>query len=373
MPSLQLKNVGQIKNVKVDFKDITILVGNQAVGKSMFLQMYKLVNDIGYIKTELNYHGYSYSDFKSFLDLYFGEGMRSIIKDDSKIIFNGKNVDLKERLEKSRNSYMKNFYIPAQRVLMLEYGYAKPFTSFDMSYPYVLKEFSELIRFEMDKSLNTDIFPQPNKLKKELRDIITKHIYKGKIKVETIGNRKQIIMDLDKNRFSLGSWSAGQKEFAPFLFGLYWALPSAKVSTRDKVKIITIEEPEMGLHPNAIVDTMILIFELVNRGYKVVLSTHSNTILELFWVMNELKTYKKIEREDKFLEMFDLPKNRSMKEFAKNILNKTFNIYYFKEEKDGVVQKDITKLDYESDEDWGEISKFSSRFSNIVSSLYEGL
>lgn len=370
MPSLHLKNVAQLKDVKVDFKDITIIVGNQAVGKSIFLQMCKLINDMGYIKSKLNYHGYSFGNFESFLDLYFGEGMRGIIDKDSEIIFNNKKIDLKDKLEKSRNSYMKNFYIPAQRVLMLEYGYIKPFTSFDITYPYVLKEFSELVRFEIDKSLNDEIFPQLNKLKKELREIISKHIYKGEIKVKNVGNRKQIVMDIGNNSYSLGSWSAGQKEFAPFLFGLYWALPSAKVSTREKVKIITIEEPEMGLHPNAIIDTMALIFELSNRGYKIVLSTHSNTILELFWTLGELKNYYDDSKYEKFLQIFDLPKNNSMREFAKNVLNKKFKIYYFKDE-DGVVSKDITKLDLDSDDDWGELNKFSSVFNEIVASIYQ--
>ena len=54
MPSHQLKNVAQIKNVKFDFKDITILVGNRAIDKSIFLQMYTLVINIGYIKIEYN-------------------------------------------------------------------------------------------------------------------------------------------------------------------------------------------------------------------------------------------------------------------------------------------------------------------------------
>jgi predicted ATPase len=53
MATLELNNIGQIKKAKVTFGDLTVLVGNQATGKSLFLQMYKLTQDIGFIKNEL--------------------------------------------------------------------------------------------------------------------------------------------------------------------------------------------------------------------------------------------------------------------------------------------------------------------------------
>lgn len=238
MATLELRNIGQIKEANVSFGDLTVLVGNQATGKSMFLQMYKLTQDIGFIKNELNYHGFSFDSFESFLSLYFGEGMENIWNNQSVIKVGGKEFNLKEKLDKSRNSNMKNFYIPAQRVLMMEHGFAKPFTSFDISYPYILKEFSELIRFELDKSFanKNDIFPQPNKLRQELRNVISKHIYRDSvIKIKTLGSKKQLVMAIDGKDYAVGSWSAGQKEFAPLLFGLYWALPASRVATRDKV------------------------------------------------------------------------------------------------------------------------------------------
>ncbi len=379
MVTLELNNIGQIKEVKVTFGDLTIFVGNQATGKSIFLQMYKLTQDIGYIKNKLNYHGFSFDSFELFLSLYFGEGMENILKSDSSIKIGGKEFDLNEKLKTCRNAPLKNFYIPAQRVLMMEYGFAKPFTSFDISYPYVLKEFSEQMRFELDRLFanKNDIFPQPNKLRKELRDIISKHIYRdGVIKIKALGSKKQLVMEIDGKDYAVGSWSAGQKEFAPLLFGLYWVLPASKVSTKDKVKTVTIEEPEMGLHPNAIVDTMLLVMELLGRGYKVNISTHSNTILELFWAINEIKqNSKKIDAASMFLDIFALGKSASLKEFANEILSKNFKIYYFKNDRENkTVVKDISKLDINNENidenEWGEITSFSSRVSNIISSIY---
>jgi len=379
LATLELNNIGQIKEAKVTFGDLTILVGNQATGKSMFLQMHKLTQDMGYIKNELGLHGFSFDSFNSFLSLYFGEGMENIWKANSSVKVDSKEFDLKDKLRNSRNAPMKNFYIPAQRVLIMEYGFAKPFTSFDISYPYALKEFSEQIRFELDKSFanKNDIFPQPNKLRKELRDVISKHIYRdGSIKIKSIGSKKQLVMEIDGKDYAVGSWSAGQKEFAPLLFGLYWALPASKVSTREKVKTITIEEPEMGLHPNAIVDTMLLVMELLSRGYKVNISTHSNTILELFWAINEIKrNRKKIDAASKLLDIFSLGKSTPLKEFANCILSKSFKIYYFKSDKDNkTVVKDISKLDINDENidenEWGEITSFSSRVSEVISKMY---
>ena len=43
--SLILKNIGPIREANVRFGDLTILVGPQATGKSVFLQLFKPVLD----------------------------------------------------------------------------------------------------------------------------------------------------------------------------------------------------------------------------------------------------------------------------------------------------------------------------------------
>ena len=44
-PRLQLKNVGQIHDADIEFSDLTVLVGPQATGKSIFLQFLRLLVD----------------------------------------------------------------------------------------------------------------------------------------------------------------------------------------------------------------------------------------------------------------------------------------------------------------------------------------
>jgi predicted ATP-dependent endonuclease of OLD family len=54
---LQLKHVGQIEDADIEFGDLTVLVGPQATGKSIFLQFLRLLVDTGYVIDELRKHG----------------------------------------------------------------------------------------------------------------------------------------------------------------------------------------------------------------------------------------------------------------------------------------------------------------------------
>lgn len=52
--TLDVENLGQIKQAKVEFGDLTVFVGPQATGKSIFLQLLKLLVDNGPILSELS-------------------------------------------------------------------------------------------------------------------------------------------------------------------------------------------------------------------------------------------------------------------------------------------------------------------------------
>ena len=108
--------------------------------------------------------------------------------------------------------------------------------------------------------------------------------------LKTVGNRKKLLIKIgDKKEISIGSWSAGQREFMPLMLGLYYVIPPSKIPRKDKIDTIIIEEPEAGLHPEAIVTVLLLVMELLNRDYKVIISTHSNTVLDVIWTLQEIK------------------------------------------------------------------------------------
>ncbi|MCS6928774.1 MAG: ATP-binding protein [Saprospiraceae bacterium] len=74
----------------------------------------------------------------------------------------------------------------------------------------------------------------------------------------------------------------------PLLLSLYHLTPPAKVSRREEIKWIVIEEPEMGLHPQAIQTVMLLCLELLSRDYCIAITTHSPVFLELAWAIRHI-------------------------------------------------------------------------------------
>ncbi|OHD53787.1 MAG: hypothetical protein A2Y33_02730 [Spirochaetes bacterium GWF1_51_8] len=369
-----VENVGPIRKAEVEFGDFTVIVGQQATGKSIFLQLYKLVQDSGVIKKVLKDFGYSFQEWKDFLSIYFGEGMESVWKQNSSVIYKNKAFD-ENSFKNSREGFQKNFYIPAQRVIAMENGWLKPFTTFESSYPYVMREFSEDIRFEMEQPGSSTIFPINNRINKDLRSVIDKNIfYSSSLLIDKIGNRKTVILKISEDtRISIGSWSTGQREFTPLLLGLFHLLPPSKVTQKDRIETVIIEEPEAGLHPAAIIDVILLLMELLKRGYQVILSTHSPTVLDIIWAINEIKKHKTPPQT--FLNLFNVSKTQFLIDLASKCINKTFKVFYFHHEDSLTDVFDISDLDPGSEDDkisgWGGLSSFSGRIADVVGSLYQ--
>ena len=103
MTTLNIKNLGQIKEANLIFGDLTVLVGPQATGKSIALQLLKLMVDAGQVQDEMSRYGLDWEHkLPEFLDVYFGEGMRSIWKEGSTSVeWEGKPVDLPQLARRS--------------------------------------------------------------------------------------------------------------------------------------------------------------------------------------------------------------------------------------------------------------------------------
>lgn len=212
------------------------------------------------------------------------------------------------------------------------------------------------------------IFPNLIHLSNELYKEIDKTIFHGaSVELRVAGMRKQFYIDINGSSLPFMTWSSGQREFMPFLLSFYW-LSTTKKET--EITWVVIEEPEMGLHPQAILSVILMCLELLNQGYKLIISTHSPVLLEAVWVIRFLQT----ENPDiKYLyQLFNLEISSSMTALFENILkNKTFSTYYFDQQKDGVYVKDISSLDPgdldSAIADWGGLTSFSSRASEVVS------
>ena len=374
MKRLTLTSLGQIREADISFGDLTVFVGEQASGKSILLQLMKLISDAGDITQTLKKHGFDWQKkSEDFLSLYFGEGMETIWdKNETKVTVDNVDFTLQKALSRRKKDETV-FLIPAHRVVTLKDGWPRAFTDYATSDPYVVKEFSEELRLLMEKGLGSGggaIFPQEGRMNKTLRDAIGKSIFgEAEIKLDRSGLRKRIVLDVAGTQLPFMTWSTGQREFAPLLLGLYWLMPLGKSEKKSNIDWVVIEEPEMGLHPKAISAVLLIFLELLRRGYKVIVSTHSSQILELIWAIRFIA--KSNSASTRLRQLLNLKASAYSRDLTKTILEeKTFKTYYFSRQDSVVSVKDISTLDPEDPDeaiaDWGGLTLFSTKSADIV-------
>lgn len=375
MKNLKISNLGPLGKININFGDLTILIGPQASGKSIALETLKLVVDRDSVISNLDRYNYIIGhNTDKILNVYYGDGMAPIWKNSTSVIFDGTFFDKKQIPLKPQSDNETVFYIPAQRILSISDGRPKNFMEFDSSSPYIHRIFSETLRLFMQNGLgqSNTIFPLSNRLKGHMKKSLNASIFhNAKVVMEERSGQKKMLLQVDDVNIPFMSWSAGQKEFMPLLLAFYCLSgPPSKVIKREKYKYVIIEEPEMGLHPRAIVSVILQILELLQDGYQVILSTHSPMFLEFAWAFNLLKNvstkYKALN------ELFNVPENSLIGTMLSGIFEKTINTYYFKRTKTGkVVSVNISSLDAGSSNsiiaEWGGLSSFASKASEVVS------
>jgi predicted ATPase len=378
MKQLKVKSFGPINQAEVNFGDLTLLVGQQASGKSILLQLLKLLIDKYHIRNTVEQFNYVWKNEKDILNLFFGEDMANIWQQKSEITFDGKNYSkdfvLPKKGRAEGNAKAKSeeqlFYIPAQRILSIADGRPKNFMEFDTSAPYILRYFSETLRLLLQNGMENSIFPI-NRLKDTLRKLFDDSIFHGgEVFLDERTGQKKFRMKVGEMNVPFITWSAGQKEFMPLLLAFYHLCPPAKVAKKDAYKYVVIEEPEMGLHPQAIKSVILQVIDLLSRNYKVIISTHSPIFLEFAWAFNLLKSSN--AKNKSLYELFDLSGTTQVKQLLDNILStKKINTYYFSRTNNQVEVKDMSSLDANSEDtdisEWGGISSFASKANDIVS------
>jgi len=246
----------------------------------------------------------------------------------------------------------------------------------------VAERFSEALLTSLNQGLvrKGKIFPHERRLKDPFRELIDDAVFHGAtLKLDsTSGRRKQFVLEYVGEQtvsptnviLPFNSWTAGQREFTPMLLGLYHLLPAGRGPKKTEIQWAVLEEPEMGLHPKAIVAVMALVLDLLARGYKVAMSTHSPTVLEVVWGMSRLKGA--VRAPELLCEMLELPSNRvDILRTAERALEKTHTVVYFQHRTNGrVVSQDISNLDPGSPRrqelEWGGLAGFSARASDVI-------
>jgi hypothetical protein len=139
-------------------------------------------------------------------------------------------------------------------------------------------------------------------------------------------------------------------------------------------KWLIIEYPELNLHPNSLVQFLKIILFLLTK-YRICVTSHSSIILDLIWIMNQLKQHDGTVN-DLFtvLEVDESERDEEIIKAAQASLKKDYKVYYFEQGKDySVIVKDISELSVDLDGDyndyWGEIVKFSTKACDIVAEV----
>ena len=369
---LQLKNIGPIADADIRFGDLIVFVGPQATGNSITLQFLKLVLDMGQVQAELARHGLDWSGrLSDFFAVYFGEGMGAIWgHGQSQVTWRNRPVDLPRLIEQTRRSKVESlFYVPAQPVLTLRDGWPRPFTDYKPGDPFTVREFSEKLRLlvEQDFSASESLFPQERRLKPEFRRMLEQQVFgKFGLRIDKVHSQKRLVLGNGGQPLPYMVWSAGQREFVPLLLGLYWLIPPAGSTRRGKIQWIVLEELEMGLHARAIKVLILMIFELLTRGYHVCLSSHSSQVLEAIWALRHLRRNGASPRA--LLGIFQAPDTQPMRKLAETVMTKKVKVYYF-DPASGKTQ-DISELDVDGeeagDDGWGGLSEFSGQANTVV-------
>lgn len=378
---LNISQFGPIKEAHLRFGDLTVLIGAQASGKSLCLQLMKLLLDKRYVAATMDKYNYVIAkNPDNILNFYFGDGLAKMWTEET-VITDGVNTYKKNGLlgKGNPNAQEQLFYIPAQRIISISDGRPKNFMEYDSSTPFVLRQFSETLRMFFQYGLNGNkvVFPIGYRLKSGVKTSLQKNIFHdGRVTIDDRSGQKKMQLSVGDMNIPFMAWSAGQKEFMPLLMAFYCLSgPPQNVIDRSQYRYVVLEEPEMGLHPRAIQSVLLQTMELVQNGYKVILSTHSQVLLEFVWAFNTIKdSGATVAQKEKLLQkMFGVERYESIGNMLEGIFDKDINTYYFTDKGEGVVSVDISSLDVGSDDtdisEWGGLSQFSGKTSDIVSQI----
>jgi hypothetical protein len=372
MTTLRIQNFAHLEEVSIEFGDLTVLVGAQGTGKSLVLQWLKTALDGKLIVSALRDAGQDVSRTDSLVDLIFGVGMGDAWSRETSVTLDRRIVK-PSGIQKLGLGDEKVFFIPAHRAMLISDGWAAPFQKLTAETPVVARLFSQNLFDRFTAREGDKLFPLERVLKKQYRDLIDDAVFHGgKVGLEQDRQHaKRLKLTHGSSQLPFMTWTAGQREFTPLLLGLYHLLPPRKIPKQPEIDWVVIEEPEMGLHPQAVTVFMLLVLDLLWRGYKVVLSTHSPLVVTVAWALRRLCENK--ARWQLLCEAFGVEPagQRPLKKVAERALSVEVRTHLLLFGDNGKVHsKDISELDPGADDDdvagWGGLAGFSSRFGDAV-------
>jgi hypothetical protein len=370
MATLHIEDFAHIREVHIEFGDLTVLVGPQATGKSLALQWLKTALDGKHIVAALREAGQEVEP-SILIDLIFGVGMGSAWRKDESVVKLDDKPIKPSSIAALGGAHETVFFIPAHRAMLISDGWAAPFQKLTAEVPVVARLFSQNLFDRFSRRSGDKLFPLDRVLKKPYRELIDAAVFHGGIvRVEKDAHHtKRLKLTHGSSQLPFMTWTAGQREFTPLLLGLYHMLPERKKTKIESVDWVVIEEPEMGLHPEALRVFMLLVLDLLWRGYRVVISTHSPMVLTAVWMLRRLQ--EESAAWQRVCDGFGIKRSQQMEPVAKAVLKKELRTYSLALDSEGMVRsKDISSLDPGDDDDevsgWGGLTGFATTFSRAV-------
>ena len=161
--TFSLENFGPIKKAEVEFGDLTVLIGPQATGKSIFLQMFKWHYDSQPILNHKRALGFIWPrNVEEMLRLFLGESAKTLISNQSKL--KGEPLKLVISDEMGVSATIENIiYVPANRDLIFTNNYIRNSNyGFQPLDPYILSaasgfiEYFLFVRYDKQGKLNSE-------------------------------------------------------------------------------------------------------------------------------------------------------------------------------------------------------------------------
>ncbi len=323
---LLIRNFAHLAEADLTFGDLTVLVGAQASGKSLALQWLKLAVDGRHVVAALRAAGQRPGP-DVIVDLFFGTGMGPAWRADTEVVWRGRALRPKT-ISRQGAGHEAMFFIPAHRAMLVSDGWAAPFQKLGTEVPVVARLFSQNLFDRFSDRKAGPLFPLPKRLKQEIREGIDRAIFHGgAVGLEEDAQHTRRLRLVHQNmHLPFMTWTAGQREFTPLLLGLYHLLPHVKTRKRGDIDWVVLEEPEMGLHPRAITVVLLLVLDLLWRGYRVVLSTHSPHVLGAVWMLQRLKEHN--ASWTLICDAFEVESTPAMRKVAQEALRKDYRVHH---------------------------------------------
>ncbi len=330
---LNIKNLGTLKEAEIDLsKDLILLCGHNNTGKT-----YVAYAIFEFLNNKVNEEKLENENHKTTKTQFF-TSERAAINIFSKELALNKNKFLDTVLKSKKEDRLK----------LLEYGeenisrYQKPIAdelniAEDLLHLQKQKSDFEFLAIELEKTILEGkisvgqyggLHYQPN-------------FYTQNEGNNTNGKEENIILEIYQT-------SSLVKSLASLVFYLR--------HLANKNDCIIIDEPELNLHPNNQVLVARFLARLVNKGFKVVASTHSDYIIkELSTLLLLSDSFK---QKDRIMERYGYTKNQ--------ILDKeNIGVYYFEKGTNKAVNVPITERGIEIESIDQVITDLNERFDSI--------